>query len=58
MFQLKKMAKIQPTLRKFLFDGQFEYLQLEFDIGKSFVFLQDAGNASPEISDTVSRGAL
>jgi hypothetical protein len=58
MDQLKKMAKVQPTLRKFLFEGRCEHLQPEFDIGENSVFLQDAGKASTEVSNIVSCGAL
>jgi hypothetical protein len=53
MVQLKKMAKVQPTLQKFLFESQCEHLQLEFNSGKSSAFLQGVGKVSTEVSNTI-----
>jgi hypothetical protein len=59
MIQLKKMAKVQPTLQRYLFEGRCEHLQLGFVSRESSVFFfADAEKASTEVSDAISSSAL
>ena len=57
MVQLKKMAKVQPTSWKFLFEGRCEYLQQYFVSRENSIFLQDARKVSTKVSNTVTSSA-
>ena len=56
-FNWKRWLRFNLHCGSSLFEGQCEHLQPKFNIGESYVFLQDAGKASTEVSDTVSLSA-